>query len=163
MADLNGAFDSNDYEPNVPFELIPAGTYVMRIVGSEIKQAKSDASASYLKFEMEMDENHHPDMAGRKVWDNLNLWNANAKTVQIANATLSAICRAAGKPIIRDTEELHGSVLLVKISVKPAEGQFEAQNRVRGYLPLDGGTTAAAPAAQAAKTTGAPAKAAWQR
>jgi hypothetical protein len=151
MADLGNTFDSGSYEPNTPFELIPPGNYAMRVVSSEIKQSKSTQGAAYLQFEFEMDENRHPDLSGRKIWDNLNLWNPNEKTVQIAQSNLSAICRAVGKPVIRDSSELHGGLLLVKVAIRPAEGEYDARNVVKGYKPIEGAVqpAAAAPAAAA--------------
>ena len=133
--DLSG-FDATQIEPNVPYEPIPAGKYKAVIVASESKPTKA-MTGSYLQLEIEIIEGQ---FQGRKVFDRLNLDNPNSTAVEIAQRTLSAICRAVGVNMPRHSSDLHNKPMLVNIAVKPADGQYSASNEVKGYGP-DGGSS----------------------
>src|SRR5262245_42411620 len=91
MADLRG-FDANQVEPSSDFEPIPAGKYLAVITGSEMKPTKAD-TGHFLKLTFQIIDGPYK---GRNLWARLNLDNPNAIAVQIAQAELSAICRAVG-------------------------------------------------------------------
>ncbi len=91
MANLNN-FNANQVEPTSDFEPITAGKYLAIITESELKPTKS-GSGSYLQLTFQILEGEYK---GRFLWSRLNLHNANATAVQIAQAELSAICRAVG-------------------------------------------------------------------
>lgn len=130
-------FNSDEIDPNAPMEVLPAGWYAMRIVASSLEAAKSNPQNQYVKLTFEVDETRHPELRGRKVFSNLNLWNKNPTAVQIAQGDLSAICRAIGVPQFQDTEELHGRPLAVKVTVRPPRGDWGEQNEVKGYEHVD--------------------------
>ena len=132
MAHLGTTFDASGIEPNKPFEPLPAGRYVTQIVASEMRPTK-DGSGQYLWVELDILEG---EFAGRKLWDRLNLVNANPTAVEIAQRTLSAICHAVGRMQVRDSEDLHLIPLLADVKVKPPKDGYDASNSVR-YLPLD--------------------------
>jgi hypothetical protein len=81
--------------------------------------------------------------AGRKLFDRLNLVNANPTAVEIAFKTLSSICRATGVMQCANSQQLHGIPMKVKVKLKPAERvvdqntgavkEYDASNDVRGY------------------------------
>jgi hypothetical protein len=81
---------------------------------------------------------------GRKLFDRLNLVNANPQTVEIAQRTLSAICHATGRMQVQDSEELHLIPLMADVQVQPPKNGYGESNKVR-YLPLDRGAKSAAP------------------
>jgi hypothetical protein len=103
MARLNEAFDATTVEPNKPLEPLPPGRYVVQIVNSEMRPTK-DGMGQLLWLELDVLEGEY---AGRKLFDRLNLVNANPTTVEIAQRTLSAICHAVGKMQVDDSEQLH--------------------------------------------------------
>jgi hypothetical protein len=123
MMDLNG-FDANTVEPNAPREVLPAGWYKCVFTKSEEKPTKAQ-TGSYLQINAEI------------------LNNPNVTAVEIAQRTLSAICRAVGVMTPRNSDELHDKPLMVKVKVKAAEGAYAAQNEIEGYEPVSGGTTKA--------------------
>ena len=90
MARLGETFDATTVEPNKPLEALPPGRYVVQIVNSEMRPTK-DGMGQYLWLELDVLEGEY---AGRKLFDRLNLINANPTTVEIAQRTLSAICHA---------------------------------------------------------------------
>jgi len=48
----------------------------------------------------------------------------------------------------RDSTDLHDKPLMVRVTVKPADGKYQASNEISGYAPV-GDSAAAAPVAAA--------------
>lgn len=143
MAQLN--FDANTVDPNVAFDPVPAGWYNVKIVESELKPT-SNGNGAYLQLTMEVLDG---DYAGRKLFDRLNLQNPNQTAVEIAYKTLSAICRSTGVMQCQDSTQLHGIPMQAKATVRPADGQYDAQNEVKGYRACgEGGGAQQAPQQQ---------------
>lgn len=130
MADLNG-FNANEVEPTASFEAIPAGKYLAAITDSEMKPTKN-GSGSYLQLTMTILEGPYKD---RVVWARLNLANPDQTAVKIAQSELSAVCRAVGVMVPKDSCELHNIPLLITVKVKKREGTGELTNEVKGYEP----------------------------
>jgi hypothetical protein len=80
--------------------------------------------------------------------------------LQIAQRSLSSICRAVGvNEPPRTASELRDKPLMVKLAVKAADGQYSASNEIKGYEAAKGGA-----AMQAAATASAgPATPPWKR
>jgi hypothetical protein len=57
---------------------------------------------------------------------------------QIAQSSLSSICRAVGVNSPQDSIELRDKPLMVKLAVKPADGQYSASNEIKGYEAAKG-------------------------
>lgn len=151
---FNG-FDANQVDPNVAYEPLPAGWYKCVIVGSEEKPTKAQ-TGSYLQLALEVIEG---PMQGRKLTDRLNLNNPNSTASEIAYRTLSAICHAIGVMTPRQSTDLHDKPLMVKVKVKPADGQYSASNEVAGYEAA-GKPAAASPATAPAAASSTPP---WKR
>jgi Protein of unknown function (DUF669) len=148
VANLGTTFDATTVEPNKPLEPLPPGQYPGQIVNSEMRPTK-DGRGQYLWVEINILDGPY---AGRKLFDRLNLINANATTVEIAQRTLSAICHAVGKMQVDDSEQLHLIPLLVDVKVQPPKNGYDASNTLR-YMPLEKQTVlrpVAAPAARPA-------------
>jgi len=145
-------FDANSVEPSQSREPIPSGWYKCVITASEQKDSKKGPGRKYLKLEIQVIEGEYQ---GRKVFDNLNLKNPNQTAVEIAQRTLSSICRAVGVMTPLYSSELHDKPMMVKVSVKPADGTYDASNEVKEYATIDGGQVNSAP--PAAFATSAPA------
>lgn len=156
MASLN--FNAASVAPNLAFDPLPPGWYVAMIDESEMKPTK-DGTGAYLQIRLNILD---PNYANRKVYDRLNLHNSNQVAVNIAQATLSAICHATGRIQVMDSTELHGIPLEVKLSVRNADANYNATNEVKGYRAVGTGNTGAAtvqPSSPAAAPTSAPAPA----
>ena len=134
--ELNG-FDANNVDPAESREPIPAGWYKAVITESEEKPTKAQ-TGSYLQMTVEIIDGEH---AGRKAFERLNLNNPNATAVEIAQRTLSSICRAVGVMTPRQSADLHDKPFMVKIKVKPARDGYDASNDIAEYA-----ATNAAPA-----------------
>lgn len=144
-------FDATNVAPQTAFEVLPAGSYSAMIVASEMTPTK-DGNGEYLKLTLEIIEGVH---TGRKLFDRLNLKNANQQAVDIARATLSAICHATGVMRPGDSAALHQLPMQITVRVvdrKDAPG--EKSNEVRGYKPIGAPGLANGPTpADAAKPT----------
>lgn len=145
--DLNG-FNAENVEPNAPRDPIPAGWYKAVIEATEEKPTKAQ-TGSYLQLTIQVIEGEH---AGRKVIDRLNLNNPNATAVEIAQRTLSSICRAVGVMTPRDSADLMDKPMMVKVKVKPASGDYSASNEVDDYAAPDKATAPAAAASGGSST-----------
>jgi len=153
MALIN--FDANTVAPQEAFQPLPAGWYPAQITGSEVKATK-DGHGSYLALELTILGGQYNN---RKVFDRLNLHNANETAVEIARKTLSAICHAVNVMQVQDSQELHGKPLEVKLNVKPERTEngntYDPTNEVKGYRGIGGAKPVGAAASPAASPAGA--------
>lgn len=151
MAQLGNTFDASQVDPSGDRSVLPAGQYLAAIAKSDVRETKS-GSGRYVNLEFEVVDG---PAKGRRFWTMLNLWNANAQAVEIAQRDLSAICHAVGKLRVADTEELHGRPMLVTIKIK--SDAYGEKNEVTSYKSASGNTPGASnPApAQAAAAGGA--------
>src|SRR5215831_12209614 len=113
MAKFGTTFDATGIEPIQPLEVLPSGKYIAQIVNSEMRLTK-DGTGQYLFLEIDVLEGPYQ---GRKLFDRLNLVNANSQTVEIAQRTLSAICHATKRMQVEDSEELHLIPFLAFVTV----------------------------------------------
>jgi hypothetical protein len=149
MASLNN-FDATKIEPSTGFSPLPAGPYTAVITRSEMKTTHA-GDGEMLQITSDVIEG---PFAGRKIFDNLNLVNKSAQAVDIAQKTLSAICRAVGVLKPDDSAELHDRPLIVTVKIK------DGRNQVVSYGPANGMTTPGPGVQVAAANT--PALKPWQ-
>jgi hypothetical protein len=148
MANLNG-FDANRVDPASNFDPLPAGKYLAAIIESEMKPTKS-GTGNYLQLTFQVLDGPHK---GRLLWARLNLDNPNATAVQIAQAELSAICRAVGVLVPHDSVELHNLPLVIGVRCKKRTDTGEITNEIGGYAKKESRPTATSATAPAANST----------
>lgn len=153
MANLS--FNAANVSPSVVYTPLPAGDYQAIITESETKATK-DGQGQYLQLKLQIQGG---EFAGRVLFDRLNLWNNNQQAQEIAQRALSAICHAVGILQVGDSQELHNRPLIATVKVKPASGNYEANNEIKGYKAAQLATAPAfmPPQAQAAPAANAPA------
>lgn len=130
-------FNADIVEPTEDFKPVPAGDYVAMITDSEIRSCSDsakDPDGELLWLGLEILEG---DYKGRKLWDQLNVVNKNAQTVEIAQRDFSAICRACGKRLVRDSTMVHEIPMNISVIVKPAKGDWAAKNEIKKYKSLN--------------------------
>lgn len=160
-----GGFDANAVPPDAgrDFEPLPAGAYEVEISNADVKDTKN-GNGCYLALELTV---VGPTNAGRKVWANITLKNSNAQAEQIGAGQLSALCHAAGIPVLKDSDQLFQKIVRVRLKVTPAKDGFQAKNDVTAYEAVGAqqpGPTASRPAANApAPAASAAKKAPWTR
>ena len=127
-------FDATKVEPlREGYDALPAGKYQAVIVHSEQKTTNA-GNGEYLKLQIKIEGGTYD---GRIVFDNLNLKNPSDQAVAIAKGTLSSICRAVNVLSPKDSSDLHGKTLTVRIGCREYNGQV--QNEVKGYGPAEAG------------------------
>jgi hypothetical protein len=142
-------FDANVIEPSAPREVIAPGKYKAVITKSEERPTKAQ-TGSMLVLTCQIIEGPHN---GVTLMDRLNLNNPNKTTEEIAQRTLSAICRAVGVMMPNESSDLHDKPLMITVKVKPADGQYAASNEISGYEPCGDGAAVAAPAVNSGAAT----------
>jgi hypothetical protein len=158
MARFDTAFDATGIEPATAYEILPAGRYRAQVIESEMGVTKN-GMGQYLWLMLDILEGPHK---GRKVFDQLNLVNANPTTVEIARRALSAICHATGKLQVNDSEELHLIPMTIQVGVKPQKDGYGERNTIR-YMVPEAPAQATPPKPAATQSASAPAQSAPAR
>lgn len=115
MAALN--FDANNVQPNDGYEPLPAGDYIATITNSEMKLTKNGLG-QYLSLEFQVIGG---EFINRKLFTNLLLNHPNQQTVDIAQKKLSSICHAVNMLNLKDSIQLHGLPLTIRVKYKEDE------------------------------------------
>jgi hypothetical protein len=127
MAQFN--FDASQVAPQASTGPLPAGVYLAHIVESDVQALKS-GNGEGLKLTFEVIDGQHK---GRKVWENLNIRHTNEDTQRIAQSQLSALCHAVNVIKLMDTAALHFKPVYISVTVREAQGQYKANNNIKGY------------------------------
>lgn len=151
MAMLNFQADPN--APTNTYDLLPKGDYLCMAIASEIKP-NSKRTGDYLQITFEVLDG---SCKGRKIWDRLNIRNANKTAEKIAMEQLNALCMATGVMHLQDSDQLHNIPVVLKVDIEAGKDGYDDQNRVKGYVASGG--AAPAPAPRAAAPAAAPAAA----
>lgn len=128
MADLRG-FDANQVQPSVAPEPIPAGRYMAVITASEMKPNKA-GTGQFLELVFTIIEGEYK---ARQLWARLNLVNPNELAAKIAQAELSALCRAVGVMTPNDSVELHNLPLVIRVRCRKRADTGEISNEIKGF------------------------------
>ena len=143
MAFLNETFRAADLpQSDRNFEPLPAGWYNASITSAELTPTKAGDGA-YIKVRYDITG---PTHQGRVVFGNINIRNKNPDAERIGRQQLGELMLAIGLAEVRDTDELIGANIGVKLKIRPAQGDWEASNDVSGFKSL--GTAPTAPTSQ---------------
>jgi hypothetical protein len=139
MAFLEETFDVETLpQGNGGYEVLPPGWYQATITAAELKNTKA-GNGQYIKVRYDITG---PTHQGRVVFGNLNIKNPNPKAEEIGRQQLGELMRAIGLARVKDTDQLIGGNLSIKLSTSQQDG-YEPSNDVKGYKALAGGITAA--------------------
>lgn len=147
-------------DPNMPtnnYELLPKGDYLCMAIASELKP-NSKRTGDYLQITFEVLDG---PCKGRKIWDRLNIRNANKTAEKIAMEQLNGLCMATNVLHLQDSDQLHNIPVVLKVDIEAGRDGYDDQNRVKGYVAAGGAAPRqSAPAQQApASQAAAPAAA----
>ena len=138
------------------FEPLPEGWYNATITAAEIKPTKAgDGKYIAVKYAIT-----GPTHQGRVIFGNLNIKNASTKAEEIGRQQLGEIMRAIGLATVRDTDQLIGGNLGIKLTVRTGE---YAGNEIKAFKALGGAAPSvmtSVPFGNSAPASAAPAKAA---
>jgi hypothetical protein len=151
MAKLH--FDLNEVKESSGFSPLPSGEYTA-IVASETMKTTQSGNGEYLALQIQIIEGEYAD---RKIFENLNIHNANEQAEQIARSNLKALGIACGLPgDFSDTSDLLDRPFIVRLGIDRKDPD---RNRVMGYRAIGDAAQPLKPASQPAAT---PARA-WER
>jgi hypothetical protein len=147
MADLSG-FDALAPE-NQNSRCLPKGEYRCVMVASE-RKATNDGTGHYLNCEFSILDGEYQN---QKIFCNLNVWlhPSKEKAIKIAKGQLSELCRSVGVLTPKDTSELHGKPLIVRLVIKTSD-EYGDQNAVVGFKACQLHQVAAPPPPPVAQT-----------
>jgi len=128
------------------FEPVPAGRYSAMVTESAIKPTKA-GDGEYIELTWEIIGGPHNN---RKWWQMYQVKNKSEKAVSMAQADLSAICKAMGREGFDMTEDLHNHEIVVDLEIESQAG-WSDKNRVP-FLGYHSATAAPAEPAPAAPT-----------
>lgn len=139
-ANLSNVKASGNFEP------LPPGEYQVKIIDSDVITTKT--GKPMLKIEMAVEDNgaagFSAHLIGRKIWEQFVLEN------EVAQSRLKGLASAAGHPhpdMIRDSEELHGLRLSLRVKIENDE-QYGPRNKITTFKPALFQSAAPAPAPQ---------------
>lgn len=150
MPSLGGVIDPATVKPADGFDVIPAGTIALAHITESTVGPTKDGKGKKVEATWEILDGQYK---GRKIWDTINIINANPQAAEIGQRHLSAICVATGVGATDNTDRLHFKPCLIKIGVQPAKGNYPEKNKVSAVKAV-GTPTGAAPG---------PAQAGWQQ
>lgn len=131
------------------FPIVPDGNYHAHVIESDLIATKR-GDGQILKLTWEILEG---PCARRKLWENLNIANPNAQAQDISQRALKNICTAVGHVgVLNDSEALHFKPARIRVGHRDAQGEFKAQNVIKGYEPLGGANRPASAPTNAAYT-----------
>lgn len=142
MAQLGQTFDVNDLPQGNGgnYDPLPEGHYDAHITQAELVPTK-DGTGQYIKLRLDITG---PSHQGRVVFSNINIRNASAKAEEIGRQQLGELMRAIGLARVQDTDQLVGTHVNVKLTVREARTDaasgktYGAQNEVRAYKAING-------------------------
>ena len=135
LSALNGGQPVHTDEENTgarDFEPMPPGWYPVEIKKTELRDTKNK-KGKYLWAECDVLGDH---FAGRKLFLRFNLVNENAKAVEIGTRDLGFLGQSVGIPALEDSDQLLGKQADVRVKVKPASGDYPADNEVTAFAPI---------------------------
>lgn len=148
---LDKTFSVNDVpESTSNYDPIPEGWYNAVINGAEVKTTKA-GNGKYLNIRYDITGETH---AGRVVFGMITVQNPNTTAETIGQQQLGELCRAIGKVVLNDTDELLGATLSIKVAISAREG-YDPRNEVKGFKALKGGMPSM-PAVSVPSSTKAP-------
>jgi hypothetical protein len=131
--DFGITINSSDYADQVQnFDPIPAGDYSVICKAAEMKQTKA-GNGTYIRAEFEVTGPAH---AGRRIWMNFNIQNPNPQAESIGRQQLAQYGMAIGKTSLSNTDQMIGGQALVKVTIRPAKGDYGADNDIKGFKSL---------------------------
>lgn len=123
-----------DYGP------LPKGKYLCTVEKAELK-ATNAGDGTYLNVMLRVSQEKHNN---RVIFDKLNIQNKSAKTVEIAIQQLSALMLACGFDSIQaNPAAVVGKSVVADVGLEAAKGNYDARNKVWGYIKPDGQQAAA--------------------
>ena len=149
MAKLEEAFITDEMPKGNDYTPLPAGWYVASIGSADLANTKN-GKGQYIKIRYNIEG---PSHQGRVVFGNLNTRNESEKAMEVGRQQMGNLLRALGIAKLTDTDQLVGGNVEIKLAVREAEGQYEAQNELKGFKSVSGSSSMASKSTSAGKAS----------
>jgi len=116
------------------YSLVPEGWYNATIKDVNIKPTK-DGTGKMMNFRFDITG---PSHANRVVFVGLNVQNRSPQAEEMAQRDLKSIRTALGLSVIKNTDQLIGKSLKIKVGIKKASGEYAAKNTAVSYAAIEG-------------------------
>lgn len=136
MAFLGNEFSSkfSSAEASDGFEPVPAGNYVLKCTGAQVKETRS-GDGRYIKVEFTI---LAPSYQNRKVYANFNISNPSQQAEAIGLRQLKAFTEAAGmREPLNDDQQLVGLEVMGAVVIRPGDGRYGDSNEIKRYKPVE--------------------------
>lgn len=135
MGNIAQAFGGQSFDPsqykdqdNSP---LPPGEYIVEVEKAEVRETKNKQGLGCnVTFDVVGAE-----YTGRKVFNWFNLRHANQQAEEIGQREFASLCKACGLPAIKDSDELLGKTLIVRVKIDKKD---KDANTISAYKPLEG-------------------------
>ncbi len=131
--DLGQVFNKQELPEAQGFDPIPAGDYRVQIAAAEVKQTKA-GTGSYMSIRYDV---LGPTHQGRVIFDTINVRNPSQAAEEIGRQQIGSLMGAIGLQTLRDTDQLIGSVCIVKVKIERDE-QYGDKNRIKSWKAIEG-------------------------
>ena|SRR5690625_246092 len=124
------AFDPSQYkdQDNTP---LPPGDYIVEVEKAEVRKTKNKQGLGCnVTFDVV-----GPEYTGRKLFNWFNLRHANEQAEEIGQREFASLCKACGVPMIKDSDELLGKKLTVRVRIDKRDRD---SNDISSYKPVEG-------------------------
>ena len=122
-------FEFNSADHEIPqFENVPPGWYHATVTQVDYPVAPKSGGNDMLVVTFEVDAAEHPEWANRRITKYLCVHHEKRETAQIANGQLAKILLASGIPTMKDTTDLLGAQLQIRVKMGKPSGDFEARS-----------------------------------
>jgi Protein of unknown function (DUF669). len=128
MSDCDFGWDTESVAPAKPRGPLPNGTYTVEIIETMTK--KTRAGGQMVTFVFEVLEG---EFRGRRVYENLNVCNANVNVQARARADVSAIIAACGLRKATNPDELLRTPMTIKLAQRKNKESGDMEQTVLGY------------------------------
>ena len=121
-------FDVSTYEApkKTSFEPLPPGDYNAIITDSQMKITKA-GTGEYLELTIQIIDGAH---SGRRLWERLNVVNANKTAEEIARSQLNGIKLACNVDKLQTSEQLHDIPFILSLDI---DRRDPTRNKIMGY------------------------------
>lgn len=146
-------FDATKIDPTNEFDPVPAGNYVAEIEDAELKDTKA-GTGQYINFKFNIIDG---PLSGRKVFQNINVSNANAQAESIGQKQLSQLCHAVDFLKLKSERDLIGRVCKIKVGIRQGTNGYSDQNEIKAFEAVQAATkpTPSAPPSRRAEPANA--------
>jgi len=129
--------DAKSVEPRPSMTPVPAGWYPATIISSTLETSKKEDAGEMFVLRFKIDEVAGAPAAGREIALYLCVNHSKIETQQFARADLASIALACDVPVLKDTSDLLGRSLKIRVKVTPAKGGYSEGNGLHGFQSLN--------------------------